>query len=223
MAFPKLSVVLPAALGIIAGIASSLLFSMRGDHPGPSTNPAQDTRPNTASREYVPVLVAPSPNQDPLDEVRRRIAALESSSRAPGSPPPARRVGANPLDEQQAMEQQRQATIARHESLVQAHREEPLDPAWGPKTGSLVQSDLNELAKTNSFKVVEADCKTTSCAGTLEWPSYGKALTEWRKLLHHGYQANCGREITLPEPKDPQAPYQATIVLDCEKSRTEGH
>lgn len=85
----------------------------------------------------------------------------------------------------------------------------------------MLKADLGEIAQTSSFELVQTECRTTSCLATMQWPTYGKAQAEWRKLLHHGYQANCSREITLPEPSDETAPYQATLVLDCEGWRAE--
>jgi hypothetical protein len=205
----KWSVVIAALAGIAAGIASSVVMSER-DRPGKTEHAAPQQQHN-ASREYVPILIPPS--HDPVEEVRARSA--------PAPQPPQTQPRARPADEQQSLEEQKRATYARHDALVRAHREEPVDPAWAGKTSAMLKSDLAEVAQSSSFEVVETECKTTSCVATMKWATYGKAQAEWRKLLHHGYQANCSREITLPEPSDQSAPYQATLVLDCETWRAE--
>lgn len=216
MTTSKIAMIVPAVAGVIAGVASSFIFSARGEARPPAGERAQAASAAAASTVYAPVFVAPAGSTQPVDDLRKRLDALEARSGAA-------QTGAAPAPlSEAALEEQKRATLERHEALVKAHREEPLDPAWGPSTGSLVRSDLEKLAESSSFKVVEADCKTTTCASTLEWPTFGQASSEWRNVLHHGFQANCSRAVTLPDPPDPGAPYRATIVLDCENWRAEG-
>jgi hypothetical protein len=214
MSTSKSSIIVPAVAGIIAGVASSLLLSFR-DHRAQADPVAPPPTAQAPEQGLIPLYVAPG--QDPVEEVqKKRAAPLDSSNAAPRPPSP-------PADEVATMEQHKREVEQRHEQAIRTHRAQPIDPAWARKTNAMLQSDLTELAASSSFKLIEADCRTTSCIATVEWPSYGKAMVEWRRLLHHGYQANCSREITLPDAQDPQGAYQATIVLDCEKWRGEGN
>ncbi|MBI4702940.1 MAG: hypothetical protein HY744_17630 [Deltaproteobacteria bacterium] len=65
------------------------------------------------------------------------------------------------------------------------------------------------------------DCRTTSCIGVVEWPSYDAALRRGLgAILHQDYtDLNCGREMALPPPEGSGAGYQATVVLDCASLR----
>lgn len=216
MGTSKTAIIVPAVAGVIAGIASSFVFSARPENRTDVSPPAHAGAAAQTTTVYAPVIVSPSRGDQPVDDLRKRIDDLEANARATAPSP------ASPQDPS-ALEQQKLATIERHEARVKAHRDQPVDPAWGPATGSLVRSDLETLAESSAFKVVEADCKTTTCAGTLEWPSFGAASSEWRNVLHHSFRANCSREVTLPDPADETAPYRATIVLDCESWRADGH
>jgi hypothetical protein len=205
---------LPAAAGVAAGIISSVLFSASQTraHPAAAAAPV----PLAPQREFVPLVVTPPPSQDPIDELRDRMARLEQRPAAPGAPRPSEIP-------EPSFEELKAATIRQHQDRIQTHKQQTSDPSWGPATGALLRRDLTALAESSSFSVVEADCRTTSCTGTVEWPSYGNALAEWRRLLHHPYEPGCSRAITLPEPADTSAPYQATVVLDCEAARAESH
>ncbi len=216
MATPKNAIIVPALAGVVAGIASSIIFSATAGKPPAVVAPAHAGSAAQSPTVYAPVFVSPPASAEHVEELRTRVRELEAHARATGN-------GPAPPQDPVAFEEQKLATIQRHEALVKAHREQPVDPAWGPATSTLVRQDLETLAGSSSFKVVEAECKTTSCAGTLEWPNFGAAASEWRKVLHAGFQANCSREVTLPDPADETAPYRATIVLDCESWRAEGH
>lgn len=214
MSTSKTAMIVPAVAGILAGLASSFLFSARGESRAAATDPGHAVSAPAAQTVYAPVIVTPAHGNETVDDLRKRIDELEKQNRATGAKPSA---STDPA----ALEEQRRATIQRHDALVKAHREQPVDPSWGPSTGALVRTDLEKIAESSTFKVIDADCKTTSCAGTLEWPSFGAATSEWRKVLHHGFQANCSRQVTLPDPPDPNTPYRATVVLDCESWRAE--
>ena len=68
----------------------------------------------------------------------------------------------------------------------------------------------------------QVDCRTTTCAIDLEWPSYDAAVQSYSKVLHADLKVNCAREVTLPEPTDRATSYRATVMLNCEDSRTGG-
>jgi hypothetical protein len=114
--------------------------------------------------------------------------------------------------------------VRRHEEAVRAHEREPYDPAWSRASSQTLQANLDALAKDRAlgFKVVDIDCRTTTCIGSLEWGSYGQAAAQWQSVLNHPYDVNCAREVTLPDPPGNGGTFVVKVVFDCETSRLEG-
>ena len=210
MAAVKWSLTIPAVLGVAAGILSSLIFSRMLAPQSPAAS--QEAPPKEI---FVPVMIAPSAAPAAAHDQQPTVA--QQTPPAPIQPP------LPPPSDPAVRERERAQTIARHEEAIRNHKQQPVDPAWSRGAAAQLRSDLAEVGASSGFSIVEVECRTTSCISTLEWPSYGKALTGWQELLHHPYKSNCSREITLAEPEDGQGPYQATAVFDCEVSRTEEH
>jgi hypothetical protein len=112
--------------------------------------------------------------------------------------------------------------LAQHNRMLETHRSEARDIRWAPDTEGIIVKNLAEIGK-EKFDTVKVECKTTTCTANLEWPSYQRAVATYSDLLHFATEVNCAREILLPEPKDPEAPYQATFVLEhCLRGDSQG-
>jgi hypothetical protein len=153
-----------------------------------------------------------------LLELQRRVAKLEAersvSPPASVSAPPSARD--QEAEQEQAMRSARESYAAR----IAAHQTEARDPKWADATNALFRDDFAKLSQKATWSSIDVDCRMTTCVGTVHWPAYADANREWKMLLHSAYHVNCAREIILPEVSDPQQPLEASILFDCERSRT---
>lgn len=109
-----------------------------------------------------------------------------------------------------------------HAERIARVKREPVAASWAEKTASVLREGLAQLAAdAGGFSVVEAECRSTSCLVTVQWPSFAAAEHGWHSILHERYETACGREMLLPRPKDPALPYRATAIFDCTASRTD--
>lgn len=105
----------------------------------------------------------------------------------------------------------------KHDALVEESLAESLDRPWATHAEASLSRDLVRLGDS-SFDVSSVACRTTSCVATLEWPSFNEATMSYNRLVTHDYEVNCTRTITLPEPEDPLAPYEAKLVIyECSR------
>jgi hypothetical protein len=109
--------------------------------------------------------------------------------------------------------------LALWSSKLAEHAAQAIDESWSPEASRKLQVDLTRLAEGQGFSLIRIDCRTTSCSAALSWPSYEAAVDGFAALLHAGYEVSCARRITLPEPDDPDQPYDGTILFDCTKAR----
>lgn len=181
--------------GVLAGICTVVLFSHSTPSPPAQAIPTQqqfEMRP-AQSKEEVPVRNKPAPT-DP-----GRAAVVPSSS--------------TPVD-QEPIEDDVQAT-QHFEQQIDRHRTEPIDAGWSKTTARSLAKDLGSLGEKASFEVVDIDCRRTTCVAELEWPSYAQANSDVTRILAKVYEINCGMGLSVPEPKDRNAPYRATVLFDC--------
>jgi hypothetical protein len=205
--------VIPAFSGVAAGILSS--FVMRAcSGPPAAALPAQPPA----------VAATVSPAREPDPSQRREIAALSrrleqledaGASAALASPP-------RPPPPEVDPEQHRAALLEAHERSIQRHWAEPADPAWSKPATDAVREDLQSVAGEKHFRVVDVDCRTSTCVSTVEWPDQNAAVRGYGDVLHVLYRANCARSIVLPDTADPSRPFRATLFLDCAEQRATG-
>jgi hypothetical protein len=187
----------PALLGIVAGVVTSLVISRTAPGQRAEAVPAQTSRP---------ALVLPSERRSDdrakISELERRLADLERDA-AP--PTPLART-----------DQGGKTSVEAHEDAVLEHWSERPDAAWALGASASIRKDLSDLAAANQFKVVDVDCKTFTCVGVVEWPSYHEAEPTYAALVEAGYQVNCNTAIHAAQPEDPSVPYRATLLFNCQ-------
>jgi hypothetical protein len=199
------------AATILAGLAAGAVASV-------AVSELRDRHRADPAASVSPVEVRPA--LDPMERARQmmteaRLHALEAAARQPDrereperppSPNAATDEAAHPAD-----------TRAYHEARVAEHGREALDRTWAAKTEGLVGKALGASSAAHRFQTVALDCRSVTCAATLEWPSYGDALGTMEDLLH-GPFVPCGRQVVMPEPTDPAARYQTTVLYhDCDR------
>jgi hypothetical protein len=112
-------------------------------------------------------------------------------------------------------EQSAAAHIAAHHSLTVQVQAQMRDRAWAQKTEMTIATALGKPREGNA-KIVHVDCRRNACLVSLEWQSFHAARDGWDTFLNAPLSIQCDREITLETPAEPNAPYQAQLVLtDC--------
>lgn len=202
------------SLAIVAGAATSFVVSR-------TSGGAADT---TASPEARVVPVS-----DPHAAMdKQRIALLEQrvASLAAARPEDSAAPAAQPADDRGSPAHHDEVlsedeTLARHRSshdaLLASVRAQGTDPTWSAGAEAKFTSDLGRLGA----HVERVDCRTSACLATLEWPNRGQAQQEYRALIEASYQLPCDRQIFLDRAASDDAPYRATLVLDCEHARAD--
>jgi hypothetical protein len=127
------------------------------------------------------------------------------------------------VEEMKAARANRMAELrAYDDNLIRQHWADPDDKAWSSITTPSLRASMESLAKSSTFKVVDVNCRSTSCLATFEWPSYDDASREFSKIADEPTQMNCTRGITLPEVTDPSQPVQATMIFGCKNWKDQG-
>jgi hypothetical protein len=160
------------------------------------------------------LLVTPPSVHVPLPPSPETARAAPAAAGVPAGRE--RHVATPPADPEQARAQ----TIQRWHEQLQAHEIEPRDAAWANATGPLFEDDLRRLGERERFELVSSQCRTNTCSAIVQWPDYGAALEHYASLLHNPYQIRCARKTLLPEPEHNDAPYRATVLFDCSRTRS---
>ncbi|MBC7975848.1 MAG: hypothetical protein H7138_12800, partial [Myxococcales bacterium] len=118
----------------------------------------------------------------------------------------------------------RAVALERWTDALAKHEAERSDPAWSGPTSLAFETDLRGLGTERGFRLLTAQCRTSTCSARLEWPDYQSALQGAQPLVQHVYRTNCGTATALPEPPSgaEQAPYQMVLLYDCASARAGG-
>jgi|GEM_PF-4281341 len=94
--------------------------------------------------------------------------------------------------------------------------EELVDFTWAPKAEVNLEVGLDELQQELSFELVDSQCRTTRCNATVVFENYALAEQYGNQLAEVSIPGlNCAQSISLPQPGDTSAGYQANLLLDC--------
>jgi hypothetical protein len=180
-----------AVLGGLVGGAVAFAVSARRAVP-----PAPPTTAPPATTLVVQQLIAAPPN------------AAEAQPPAPASGAAA--AGSAPAEGIESPEVAQARVAQEHEAEVERHREEPYS-AWGRRAESQFREDLLRISKKTSFEIVDLDCRTSTCAGTLKFASATAAQTGWLKVATNRYANNCGSEVLIDKVETDRA----SVFFDC--------
>lgn len=212
----KKQLLLTTLLGLIAGLAGSLL-TRREPPRATDARVSEDT--SIAARGSEGRRVVDYLHSAAEEDRARRLAALEArvdeSERARSAPGPDQEEVPPPLSPEDALEE----TVAAWDERLDGHGAEARDGAWAPAAELALAADVQSLSDTAQVRVLGTDCRTTTCTSTLEWKDYGSAVEHYTTLLHHPYKNNCAREVLMPPPENREAPYRATVLYDCSSLR----
>jgi hypothetical protein len=205
------SVILPAVVGVAAGVVTSLIASRLLSRPPDKSAAVEADHERGETAERVATIVG----LGKLAQLETRVNAIESDNgrRTDAAVSPAVAPAVAPSEDNE--EESRRHHIERHERRISGVRNEPLDARWAERTQPLLRSGLDGLAGKNGFRVKDVVCRNESCLGVVEWKSYAEAVKAYTSILHGLYEANCAREVILPPPSDSSASYEATFVFGC--------
>lgn len=198
---------------VVFGIGGGLLASfLNGTSAMPRARDSQDNRAGPAAAAPAQTTVREVRYTDNpaaqarLGELEQRVAAAEASA-----------TRSLPREETADRDVEGKKLIyrQRHEAAVAKHASEPVDKRWAQSAARVLGADLGRLEAKAKFRTVEMDCRSKSCVGVLEWPSYEQALAAQFSVVSQFYGMNCAREIYIPEPAKNEDRYQAKLVFDC--------
>ncbi len=149
-----------------------------------------------------------------VSALEQRLAALEQRPLGAASPPPAA-LPDLPKDSAQAAADERAA----FQAVLDAHELEPRNTAWSRSASPAFEMDLNKLAAQGGFAIDHVDCRATTCAVELDWPSQAQAQAGWHGLLTYEYGVNCQRNVLLRDEPDARGRVHADLFFDCAGSQ----
>jgi hypothetical protein len=107
---------------------------------------------------------------------------------------------------------------------VDKHRADPIDRAWAEHVTPALQQDIERAmgqAKLTG-NLSNLECRSTSCLGTVHWPSVANARHEAMQLLTADTRVNCGRAVMIPPDATEGTPVDAEVIYDCASWKAEG-
>jgi hypothetical protein len=107
---------------------------------------------------------------------------------------------------------------ARHGEVLRRFEADAPDAEWAPGAAQTFRADLETLGSTLNFRLIDAECRTSMCKATLQWPNYEAARKTYFRVVSNPYALNCASDIYVPPPASPAdeaAAYSAPVVFDC--------
>jgi hypothetical protein len=95
------------------------------------------------------------------------------------------------------------------------HEREPTDREWATATAKTLESDLTLVARKYDCGVKLVECRTRTCVGVLEFPSYQAARKIWTSIVPYPNHARCGTEATLDEPPANGQRFELKVLYHC--------
>jgi hypothetical protein len=201
-----------SVLTVIAGGLAGLVVSMgvsrfdrsRAIHEKPPAKTGEE--PELAAQTIAPVVTValPQSNQGPR--------AAEGQGQGPAGA-----VSSAPPFVEESFEDSQKRHHDEHQKGLEAHAKEPVDRQWARATEESLERRLAETSSAAKFRLVDVNCRTTSCSATVEFESYGDAQRNWGRLLYITQDVKCGSRVWLDEPPNKTARFQTTALYDCER------
>ena len=199
--------VIPVGAGVLAGIITSIIVRVSTPHDS-APQPAR-IEP-TVPAEQAPRFERPEVRDDghAFDKLASRVRSLEQRTTTPDA--------SGDFDPEQLAAKDEQKWSAQLDS----HKQEVRDERWAARASTALTNDLSGLLPKTA-RLITVDCRTTTCAATIEWNSYAEAHDNVRRMAVGPFPSeNCDRAIHAPLPQDPNVAYQNVMIFDCEGVRS---
>jgi hypothetical protein len=189
------SVVVAAITGTIAGVAGSAIGNMwlgkRDSSPSHAGPTDRDREPVAETRTDLPNHVIAS------------LALAAAKRDAPG-PSPAGSPGISTPPGN---------SLTKVQDAFAAHAREVENPGWATQTKEQLSKDLRDLSEAAGFQGFELECRSRTCTGFIEWPSFGTAMQNLPRILHNEYRINSG--VRFLPPRDVQnGPCRISVIFE---------
>lgn len=197
----------PAAGALFGTAVAMLTMGRQGETGERAVSAKSGTASATAgSAHATPVVVVQPSDEGRLLEIERQLTALGDSGRELQTA----------VDGGAAMED----VAGNVQSWKSTHAAAARDPVWAPKASVDLSEDLKAIAETsNAFRVIDVDCKTSTCVANLEFTNSGTATKTWRSLLTKSYRVNCATTILLHSTDNTEAAFREQLMFDCKEAR----
>jgi hypothetical protein len=197
---------------IVAGAATSFIVARSSGDAAETAGPPE-TRLVPVADPHAAVA------QQRIAALEQRVANLAAERTEAGAAPSALPTDGRDAAAQHDVLASEDDALAKHRSshdaLLASVQAQGPDPSWSTGAEEKFTSDLGRLGA----HVQRVDCRKSACMATIEWPSRAQAQQEYRRLIEANYQLPCDRQIFLDRAAREDAPYHATLVLDCEHVR----
>jgi hypothetical protein len=200
--------VAPLVIGLVGGLVV-VRFHERASKSSPSTE--------------VPVASAETDRERGMAAADRfRLAALErqmaalgtTNERVPHAAPTPERVAADhPGPEERA--KRIKADYDYHQKLLSDNATAARNDAWAAPMEATVTNAFAKVLSGTKLKFDGVDCRSTSCAVNLSWPSRQAATAELRLVMSMLAGTRCSREVALPPEDQTTGPMHVSVVVQC--------
>jgi hypothetical protein len=96
---------------------------------------------------------------------------------------------------------------------VSRHAIEPIDNVWAAHTQNGLSTDLGKLSAEAKFTHFDVECRSKTCAGTVEWASMKDAMKGRAFLLHNEYSINTAVRVGQPDGEG-DGPVRAMVFYE---------
>lgn len=191
-----------AIVGAVAGVIASLVISRR-IHDGEAIY-QRDVGARERHVERIGGLAATLGQLQKLGEVPPGNEALGAKERAASSSLP-------------STEEEGALARAAHKKAIERHSIDPVDPVLAPRARVRLDETLKNWGPSDRFRVLDVDCRTSSCLAKLEWKSGDEARMSFSELLTTNYRdVSYATQIAVPDEGD--GVVEGTLILsNCRK------
>lgn len=177
-----------------------------------------------------PQAPTPEPNgvaygERPIDVAAGREAAFARALRVLSEPPDPLRQQSVPTAVPHETSDERAQRIAREAEAqvvrLERHRLETRDLSWAPAMEEVLDNAVRQFSGSVRGNYEGSDCRSESCVARFSWSSREEARSELRATMERVGPVPCATAFVLP-PDDTNsgAPYEASIYMDCQASRS---
>jgi hypothetical protein len=173
-----------------------------------------------SSAKYADAIV--SIDQMEVADLERRVAAIERGGNAndPSSTDAANsgrspKVRSLPRRTPEERARRIEEDFEYHQNLLAQNSAAPRDPEWAPAMERAVTERFEKIQNGAQYKYGGVDCRTNTCAVTVEWPSRQAAELDLREAVDTLATTRCKREVALPPPDNNGGKTEAKIVMQC--------
>lgn len=206
---------LPAVvLGSLAAVVTVVALDHFRERPPSSTPFSRASRGLAPNERFLRTVLVEGRGLDRVAELERQVRDLEERLYAGEAESTEERTPRFSHEESMARVDEAFAAFER------GHERDVPDPTWAPDATTSLTSGLFALGEEIGFKVVQADCRMTTCRARVTFEDYASAQARGPRLVEQLYPGlNCAQRMRWTPPVDSKAPYSTELYLDCAEQR----